>query len=169
MPVCFPAWCLPHGLCKPVLFICIRTGLLYDVLHSPSNLQCWNLADLSQFRLCLREGSLEHILSSCPYVLGEGRYRWQHDQVLKYNAESIASAITEYWTEKTAKQVTRSITTGERPTETSKVALRLLNTEQDWQLMVDLERLLRFLQHIVKTTLRPDTVLVSETTKHTIM
>ncbi|XDV13785.1 hypothetical protein PO909_002121 [Leuciscus waleckii] len=40
-----------------------------------------------------RRGSLEHLLSSCPKALGDGRYRWRHDQVLKAVAESIATAI----------------------------------------------------------------------------
>lgn len=36
--------------------------------------------------LCQRNGTLEH--------MGEGRYRWRHDQVHKTIAESIGSAIT---------------------------------------------------------------------------
>ena len=67
---------------------------VYDVLPSPSNLHCWGLADTPACPLCQKKGTLEHILSSCPKALGEGRYRWRHDQVLKTIAESICSAIT---------------------------------------------------------------------------
>lgn len=42
---------------------------------------------------CSRKGSLEHILSSCPTALGEGCYRWQHDQVLQTVAEAISKAV----------------------------------------------------------------------------
>lgn len=33
--------------------------------------------------------TLEHILSCCPIALGEGRYRWRHNQFLKAVADSI--------------------------------------------------------------------------------
>lgn len=56
---------------------------VYDVLPSPSNLFRWGLADTPLCPLCQRGGSLEHILSCCPKALGEGRYRWRHDQVLR--------------------------------------------------------------------------------------
>ncbi|KAI4887728.1 hypothetical protein NFI96_005940 [Prochilodus magdalenae] len=46
----------------------------------PSNLFCWGLAETPACPLCQRRGSLEHILSCCPKALGEGRYRWRHDQ-----------------------------------------------------------------------------------------
>ncbi|KAK3529620.1 hypothetical protein QTP70_032039, partial [Hemibagrus guttatus] len=38
-------------------------------------------------------GTMEHILSSCPRALAEGRYCWHHKQVLKAVAESIGSTI----------------------------------------------------------------------------
>ncbi|KAF1380358.1 hypothetical protein PFLUV_G00162830 [Perca fluviatilis] len=40
-----------------------------------------------------KRGTLEHILSSCPTALGEGHYRWRHNQVLKSVAEAISSAV----------------------------------------------------------------------------
>ncbi|XP_064193957.1 uncharacterized protein LOC135256013 [Anguilla rostrata] len=39
----------------------------------------------------------------------------------------------------------------------------------DWQLLVDLERQLKFPNHIAGTTLRPDIVLVSESTKQAVL
>ncbi|XP_072913712.1 stimulated by retinoic acid gene 8 protein-like [Hemitrygon akajei] len=38
-------------------------------------------------------GTLEPILGSCPKALGEGRYCWRHDQLLKAVAETISFAI----------------------------------------------------------------------------
>ena len=36
---------------------------------------------------------MEHILSCCPRALGDGRYRWHHDQVLRVIAEVISTGI----------------------------------------------------------------------------
>ncbi|KAI4872262.1 hypothetical protein NFI96_007403 [Prochilodus magdalenae] len=64
---------------------------VYDVLPSPSNLFCWGLAETPACPLCQRRGSLEHILSCCPKALGEGCYRWRHDQVLRVIADVIST------------------------------------------------------------------------------
>ena len=56
---------------------------VYDVLPSPTNLHIWGRIETLNCQLCARKGSLQHILSNCPKALGDGRYRWHHDQVLK--------------------------------------------------------------------------------------
>ncbi|KAJ4939518.1 hypothetical protein JOQ06_028966, partial [Pogonophryne albipinna] len=66
---------------------------VYDVLPSPSNLHIWGIEESPACPLCSKLGNLEHILSCCPKALGEGRYRWRHDQVLKSVAEAIAAGI----------------------------------------------------------------------------
>lgn len=64
---------------------------VYDVLPSPSNLHCWGTPECP---LCQRKGTLEHVMSCCPKALGDGRYRWRHDHVLKKTiAESICTGI----------------------------------------------------------------------------
>ena len=45
----------------------------------------------------------------------------------------------------------------------------LLATARDWQLKVDLGRQLKFPENIAVTTLRPDMVLVSETTRQVVL
>lgn len=45
----------------------------------------------------------------------------------------------------------------------------LLATAQDWQLKVDIGRQLKFPENIALTTLRPDIVLVSETTRQVVL
>ena len=44
-------------------------------------------------QLCARKGSLQHILSSCPKALGDGRYRWRHDQAHKVIANEVTKAM----------------------------------------------------------------------------
>ncbi|KAF0039215.1 hypothetical protein F2P81_007450 [Scophthalmus maximus] len=43
----------------------------------------------------MKRGTLEHIRSCCPKALGEGRFTWRHDQVLKAIAEAIFTSITQ--------------------------------------------------------------------------
>ncbi len=66
---------------------------VYDVLPSPSNLCTCGKLETPACPLCYKVGTLEHILSSCSKALGEGGYRWRHDQVLKSTAEAISKGI----------------------------------------------------------------------------
>lgn len=56
---------------------------VYDVLPTPANLQRWKLTEDPSCTLCGKRGTLEHIMSSCHIALGQGRYRWHHDRVLR--------------------------------------------------------------------------------------
>ena len=67
------------------------------------------------------------------------------------------------------KKAINFIRAGEKPRITPRATAGLLNTAQDWQLSVDLGSQLKFPQHVVKTTLRPDIILVSEATKNVVM
>lgn len=113
----------------------------------------------------LGSGTLEHILSCCLKSLGGGCYRWRHDQVLKAVAEVISSAITRTWHHKPGRQIIPFVKAGERPKPQHRAARGLLKTASNWQLLVDLERQLQFPGFITPTTLRPDMVLLSTTSR----
>ncbi len=115
--------------------------------------------------LCFRHGTLEHILSCYAKALGEGRCRWRHDQVLKAIAERVEWANHS----RPSKQAITFIRTGEQPRLAAKTSAGILATASDWQLLVDLEQQLKFPNHIVTTTLRPDVVLLSESTKQVVL
>ena len=89
----------------------------YDVLPSPGNLHLWGLGDSPACALCSRKGSLEHILSSCSKVLGDGRYTWRHDQVLRTVAEAISKAVAKNSSSKQqhGKRNIAFVRTGEQP------------------------------------------------------
>lgn len=142
---------------------------VYDVLPSPSNLFLWGKSETPACTLCQGRGTLEHILSSCPRALGEGRYRWRHDQVLKAIAESIHSAIDHSKRLQPQKHSMTFIRAGEKPPPLAKTQTGLLGTAKDWQLRVDLCKQLRFPENIVDTRLRPDIVLYSESSKRVFM
>lgn len=145
---------------------------VYDVLPSPSNLHTWGIAETPACPLCSKRGTLEHILSCCTKALGEGRYRWRHDQVLKTIAEAISTGLV--WSKqfRPTKKTIAFVRAGDMartPTARRTSSAGILVSARDWQLLVDLERQLKFPSHIAVTTLRPDIVLVSESTKQVVL
>ncbi|KAK7913726.1 hypothetical protein WMY93_013937 [Mugilogobius chulae] len=142
---------------------------VYDVLPTPSNLFRWGLADTPQCPLCQKAGSLEHILSCCPRALADGRYRWRHDQVLKAIADAITSGIISSKHQQPTKLQITFVRAGEKPHQRREKGGALLASARDWQLKVDLGKQLKFPESIAETTLRPDMVLLSETTRQVLL
>ena len=66
---------------------------VYDVLPSPANLFTWGKSGIPSCPLCAGKGTLTYIMSACPRALGDGRYRWRHDQVLRMVADTVDAAI----------------------------------------------------------------------------
>ena len=142
---------------------------VYDALPSPTNLHRWGLADTLACQLCQKRGTLEHILSCCPKALGDGRYRWCHDQVLRALADTVSAAIISSKYQHTPKQSITFIRAGEKVQHQPSSSGGLLTTARDWKLQVDLGRQLKFPEHISATSLRPDMVLTSESTKQVVL
>ncbi|XP_061878077.1 uncharacterized protein LOC133630482 [Entelurus aequoreus] len=142
---------------------------VYDVLPSPSNLFTWGKVETPACPLCQRRGTLEHILSCCPKALGEGRYRWRHDQVLKAIADTICRGVSHSKSLRPVKS-TAFIRAGEKSTPAARnTSSGLLATARDWELSVDLGKQLKFPDVVAKTTLRPDIVLTSVASKQVIL
>lgn len=143
---------------------------VYDVLPSPANLFTWGKVETPNCQLCSARGTLEHILSCCPKALGQGRYTWRHNQVLKPIAEAISKRINSSGRVCNTTRTIAFVKAGDQPKAArKKPPAGILATAQDWQLSVDLEKQLRFPQHIVRSALRPDILLVSESTKNIII
>ncbi|XP_062872774.1 uncharacterized protein LOC134334411 [Trichomycterus rosablanca] len=142
---------------------------VYDVLPSPTNLQRWGMADTAACQLCERRATLEHILSCCPKALGEGRYRWRHDQVLRALADTLSIAISNCRYQPPRKKLITFVRAGEQAQHQPGSFGGLLTTARDWELQVDLGKQLKFPEHILATALRPDVVLTSESTKQVVL
>ena len=143
---------------------------VHNVLPSPANLHLWGMVDSPACALCSKKGSLEHILSCCPKALGEGRYRWRHDQVLKTIAEAIFTAVARR--NKQQQQGRRNIAfvrAGEQPQPQPKQAAGFLTSAVDWDLQVDLGKQLKFPEHVTATSLRPDIVLSSVASRQVLL
>ena len=141
-------------------------GSTFNTLNSPSNLRRWGLEEAASCRLCEADNcTVRHVLSGCPVSLGQGRYRYRHDKVLAVLADGIDVYLKSDKPRK-AHTVT-NIEFVPQGVESNKAKgnkrmVGLLDMANDWELLVDLNRMLRFPPEIVKTNLRPDIVLFSK-------
>ncbi len=142
---------------------------VYDVLPSPTNLFCWGKVEMPACLLCQGRETWEHILSTCPKALGDGCYCWRHDHVLKVVTESICNAIDQSKRSQPLRRRITFIRAREHTTSQPKAQRGLQGTVNDWQMRVDLGKQLRFPKNITDTSLRTDTVLLSETSKQVVM
>lgn len=141
---------------------------VYNVLPNPANLHIWGQDNSPACLLCNKRGSHKHILSSCPVALGEGHYRWRHDQVLKIVAEAVAKAVNNNKQTSSQKNIL-FVNAGEQLKLQPKPASELLSSESDWDPGVDLGRQLKFPYYIMSTLLRPDMVLWLSLSKQVLL
>ena len=116
---------------------------------------------------------MEHVLSSCPVSLAEGRYTWRHNEVLKVIADTVCEEVK---ISAKAKGNNRKVEfirfqkEGSLPQKAiGKASSGIINTARDWRTVADLSEQSSFPQHIVQTSQRPDVVMYSEDTKSLVM
>ena len=112
---------------------------------------------------------MEHVLSSCPVALKDGRYTWRHDQVLRVIAGALEAARTQ---DRHVQEKLRFINfcrAGEKKSSGEGKEKGLLSTAGDWQMVADLDRQLKFPGEIAATSRRPDVVLWSRSTKQVVL
>ena len=139
-----------------------------------SHLQCFDFMLFRLFPLDLVFTSancwiVEHILSCFPKALRQGCYTWHLDQVLKALAEAISTSIPHNQPLRTARQAIALVRAGEKPKPPPRGEVGLLGTTPEWQMKANLGKQLRFPEHIVETTLRPDVVLSSDSIKQVVL
>ena len=101
---------------------------VYDVLPCPSNLHTWGLAETPACPLCSKRETLEHILSCCTRALGDGRYRWSHDQVLKTNAKVISEGLVWVKRFRHSKKKIAFVRAGEQSTPAGRTCAGILTS-----------------------------------------
>ena len=141
---------------------------VYDLLPSPANLCRWGLTTDPKCSLCDRTGTLEHVLSSCPTALTQGRYRWRHDSVLRELADWLERERKKERGNHPAHKYISFVKTGETNKAQKTHRSSILDGTTGWNMEVDLGKRLVF-PDVVQTTLRPDVVLWSETGKKLIV
>ena len=120
------------------------------MLPSSANQHTWGHSEDPSCKLCGRRGSLEHVLSSCQTALTEGRYRWRCNQVLA----DLANKLDQKRKKKRNKnKVTiQFVKQGQAVCNIQKNEVRgILSSAEDWEMLVDLKRQLRFPPETVDT------------------
>ncbi|XP_078608663.1 uncharacterized protein LOC144880403 [Branchiostoma floridae x Branchiostoma japonicum] len=117
-----------------------------------TNLKRWGKESEEKCVLCGKRGTLSHLLTGCAIALGQGRYRWRHDKVLRVLAAALEGG-------KGKRRGKSALDEG----------LGILATAGDWDLRVDLDRKLTFPEEITTTNLRPDIVIWSAKTRQVVI
>ncbi|KAJ8351555.1 hypothetical protein SKAU_G00230310 [Synaphobranchus kaupii] len=141
-----------------------------DLLPTPKNLKIWGKEEDPSCKQCgATLCTLNHILNGCPKALGEGRYRWRHDKVLTEVAKWVdQQRVKANKNQASRPEVVNFQSKGDkapRARTTAKNLPSILQRASDWEMQVDLKRKLVFPQDVAVTSLRPDMVLLSRSTK----
>merc|ERR1711978_293715 len=70
-----------------------------NTLPTKSNMKLWGLSNSDKCRLCGRQETTNHILSSCPTALDQGRYTYRHNQVLKTITSNIDTDLYTFYSD----------------------------------------------------------------------
>ena len=145
-------------------------GATYNTLASPANLKRWGLSPDAKCHLCGGEPcTVFHILCDCGVARSQGRYRYRHDAVLRILAHHLTLFVKSIKTPKSLKSVVKFVKEGLSKETRRSSSVGILELATDWEVLVDLDRMLRFPSYIVLTLLRPDIVLVSRATKTVVL
>jgi len=139
-----------------------------QVSLSPAKLCRWGPSADPSCKLCDRPGTLEHVLYSCSTALPQGRFRWRHDNVLREVADLLE---TERKKDQRGSPQQRHINCV-KPGEAAKPHSTTKDINHGWYHRLEHRsgpKKKRVFPGIVKTNLRPDIVLWSETGKKLIM
>ena len=147
-------------------------GSTFDTLASPANLKRWGYSLSSDCELCQRRGTVSHILSGCPVALGQGRYRYRHDSVLRVLCHHIAGFLNNLPSSTSVpEREIQFVPEGSRVVQKKRRVYNkgILFEAADWKFLADLGKRLVFPEHICVTSLRPDMVIFSNAEKIIIM
>ena len=146
----------------------------YDVLCTPANRVRWGISTDSSCLECrAARATLEHILSSCPVALSDGRYTWRHNHVL----QAITRAVSEFLRQKAiqtpSKTGMRFVKEGDKRRPCDRRVGKLLERKgriaKDWRILTDCGGTQTVPPEICSTGLRPDIVIWSKEAKRVIL
>ena len=146
-------------------------GSTFNTLASPSNLKRWGMAVSGNCSLCDVENcTIAHVLSGCAVGLGQGRYRYRHDSVLREICHHLAAFINNLSDSGSAeRRGIRFVREGAKGARTRTPSNGILHGGKNWVFLSDLGKRLVFPRHVFVTDLRPDVVIYSNHDKVVIM
>ena len=157
-----------------------------DTAPTATNFHRWGNQEIdTACKLCGRPATLRHTLNACSSALLQGRYTWRHNSVLsavKHGIEAFGALPATQEAVKATLATSKSrfikfVRPGYDSSSNTVLSRRPLSSTQsillqaeDWQFLFDLgpEQLL-FPPEVATTTLRPDGVFYSLSTKPVIL
>ena len=135
----------------------------YDLLPAPLYLMRCGRSDDAECGLCSKPGHLEHILSSCRTAFTQRRFTWRHDKVLQKMTHHIE--LKRVNANKSETKRAKEVRIGQKARKRNVIkntehSVDLLNRATDWELRVDLDKLLIF-PFEIETRLRPAMIIYS--------
>ena len=147
-------------------------GATFNTLSSPANLKRWGLALSDECHLCQKEKcTVQHVLSGCKVALGQGRYRYRHDSVLRVLCHHLSGFVNSRKDIRVETSGVRFVRAGASASKIRQEKERsgLVHGGDDWVFLADLDTRLVFPRHIVVTDQRPDIVMYSNGSKVVVM
>jgi hypothetical protein len=153
-----------------LLKFCI--GVTYNTKGTPNNLALWGLIEKAECKLCHQDScGLRHILSGCVFALTQGRYDFRHNCVLRKIAHGIQDFLqNKKVVSKGIKQI-HFVRSSDEPVvkKKRKPTLGILHQAADFVMTVDLDKRLKFPEHIAVSVKRPDIVIYSNLLKTVVL
>ena len=150
----------------------------HNVLPTPDNLKRWGktVVDIKCSLCGNLNPTLKHILNGCIVALKQGRYTWRHDDILQRMAEQLKSLLEKVNSTKVVSPSIKDrfvvfVKPGEK-VKKGKGTYKsgMLFTANDWILDFDNSYdPLIFPHHITQTSLRPDLIIFSNSTRQVIL
>ena len=139
---------------------------VYDVLPTPKNLHQW-LGEDPSCPLCGASATLRHILASCKISLSQQRYTWRHNAILQVLAAAIDIKRNHSNTKAPKHEQTIAfVRQGQKIQKLGTVnPIGILEKANDWILLVDLKRRLIIPTELATSSLRPDMILYSTSSR----
>ena len=158
-------------LSTPLNLLSFCLASTFGVLPSPNNLKHWCISTESSCSLCKAEVcTAPHILSGCQVALNQGRFSFRHDSVLKELFETLNSFLSDLPDKPCSKiNKVKFVKSGKCVPKSKPTITGTFHLADDWVTLADLGGSYVFPGHIAITSLRPDIVVYSNSTKRVIL
>ena len=158
-------------LAMPSSLLAFSLGSTFDTLPSPSNLKRWRLITESSCFICGKSiCTSAHILGASKIVLHQGRFSFRHDEVLCQLVVTLKHFLSSCKPNKSDVNFINFVREGKiRKTASRNGFYDILHSASDWNLKFDLDGMLVVPGFITISTLCPDILLFSVSTKKVII
>ena len=155
----------------PLTLISFAIKSTYDTLPTPANLKRWKIPEVetSCYLGCKDLCTTRHILSACDTSLLQGRFTWRHNSILHALIDCIREFKVPNNTQPRPKHV-RFVKEGTKvPKPTPQRPSGILHHATDWIIRADFDDNPTILSTMAATTLRPDLVIFSQSTRKVVI